>query len=245
MSLTGTDDTPGYLVREFRTDGDGWYNYFGWPTDPDSPFRFTPSGTNVDDLVYGKLGKPRLVPWDDPTPNYGRHTIEYRAIDPSGNIGTASSFAVTLIPPPPACTTTLTGRVAAPLMVRSGVTCLSSATVAGPVTVRAGREPGGDRLDGVRPADRDRCERGGTVAQHGLRPGDDHGHDGGRDPDRRHGPRPADPVRQPRRAGPGGGRRDGVWPADLHGKHRRPRRTSAPRTRCTAPEPASAQPSEE
>jgi hypothetical protein len=138
MSLTGTDDTPGYLVREFRTDGDGWYNYYGWPTDPDSPFRFTPSGTNVDDLVYGKLGRPRLVPWDDPTPNYGRHTIDYRAIDPSGNTGTAASFAVTLVPPPPTCTTTLTGRVAGPLVVRSGVTCLSSATVGGPVTVLAG-----------------------------------------------------------------------------------------------------------
>jgi len=138
MSLAGADDTPGYVVREFRTDGDGWYNYYGWPTDPDAPFRFTPSGTNVDDLVYGKLGKPRLVPWDDPTPNYGRHTIDYRSIDPTGNVGQASSFAVTLIPPPPACTTTVTGRVAGPLTVRTGVTCLSSATVAGPVTVGAG-----------------------------------------------------------------------------------------------------------
>jgi hypothetical protein len=138
MSLTAADDTPGYVVREFRTDGDGWYNYYGWPTDPDAPFRFTPSGTNVDDLVYGKLGKPRMVPWEDPTPNYGRHEIEYRAIDPSGNIGSSSEFAVTLIPPPPACTTTLTGRVAGPLVVRSGVTCLSGATVGGPVTVLAG-----------------------------------------------------------------------------------------------------------
>ncbi len=138
MSLTGTDDTPGYLVREFRTDGDGWFHYFGWPTDPDLPFLFTPSGTNVDDLVYGKLGRPRVVPWDDATPNYGRHTIEYRAIDPSGNIGSASSFGVTLLPPPPACTTTVTGRHDGPLVVRSGVTCLTGATVAGPVTVLAG-----------------------------------------------------------------------------------------------------------
>jgi hypothetical protein len=138
MSLAGTDDVPGYVVREFRTDGDGWYNYFGWPTDPDAPFLFTPSGTNIDDLVYGKLGKPRLVPWDDPAPNYGRHTIEYRAIDPTGNVGTASSFAVTLVPPPPACTSTVTGRVPGPLTVVTGVTCLTSATVAGPVTVRPG-----------------------------------------------------------------------------------------------------------
>ncbi|HEY7596882.1 MAG TPA: M64 family metallopeptidase [Actinophytocola sp.] len=138
MSLTGTDDTPGYVVREFRTDGDGWYHYYGWPTDPDEPFHFTPSGTNIDDLVYGKLGKPRLVPWDDATPNYGRHVIEYRAVDPSGNIGAASSFAATLIPPPPACTSTLSGRVRGPLVVRSGVTCLSSAVVSGPVTVGPG-----------------------------------------------------------------------------------------------------------
>lgn len=138
MSLTAADDTPGYLVREFRTDGDGWYHYYGWPTDPDEPFHFTPSGTNIDDLVYGKLGKPRLVPWDDATPDYGRHVVEYRAIDPSGNIGAASSFAVTLIPPPPACTSTLSGRVRGPLVVRSGVTCLSVATVTGPVTVLPG-----------------------------------------------------------------------------------------------------------
>jgi IgA peptidase M64 len=138
MGLTGADDMPGYVVREFRTDGDGWYHYYGWPTNPDEPFHFTPSGTNIDDLVYGKLGKPRLVPWDDPTPNYGRHTIEYRAIDPSGNIGAASSFAVTLIPAPPSCTSTLSGRVSGPLVVRDGVTCLSSATVTGPVTVGPG-----------------------------------------------------------------------------------------------------------
>ncbi|HWM06171.1 MAG TPA: M64 family metallopeptidase, partial [Actinophytocola sp.] len=138
MRLDAADDTPGYLVREFRTDGDGWFNYFGWPTDPDEPFLFTPSGTNIDDLVYGKLGVPRLSPWDDPTPNYGRHTVEYRAIDPSGNIGAADEFGVTLLPAPPACTTTLTGRIVGPLTVRTGVTCLSGATVAGPVTVAAG-----------------------------------------------------------------------------------------------------------
>lgn len=138
MTLTGTDNTPGHLVREFRTDGDGWYNYFGWPTDPDAPFLFTPSGTSIDDLVYGKLGTPRLSPWDDSTPDYGRHTIEYRAIDPSGNIGPEGEFAVTLLPAPPACTRTVTGRVAGPLTVSTGVTCLEGATVAGPVVVRPG-----------------------------------------------------------------------------------------------------------
>lgn len=138
MALDGADDTPGYLVREFRTDGDGWFNYFGWPTDPDAPFLFTPSGTNIDDLVYGKLGTPRLSPWDDPTPDYGRHTVEYRAIDPSGNVGAADEFAVTLLPAPPECTRTITGHVARPLTVTDGVTCLTGATVAGPVTVRPG-----------------------------------------------------------------------------------------------------------
>jgi hypothetical protein len=138
MALEGADDTPGYVVREFRTDGDGWFNYFGWPTDPDAPFLFTPQGTEIDDLVYGKLGVPRLSPWDEVPTSYGTHTVEYRSIDPSGNIGAADSFDVTLLPGPPACTTTITGRHSGPLTVRSGVTCLAGATVAGPVTVAPG-----------------------------------------------------------------------------------------------------------
>jgi len=138
MALDGADDTPGYVVREFRTDGDGWFNYFGWPTDPAAPFLFTPRGTEIDDLVYGKLGVPRLSPWDEVPTSYGRHTIEYRSIDPSGNIGAADAFDVTLLPAPPACTTTVTGRHNGPLTVRAGVTCLDGATVAGPVTVSPG-----------------------------------------------------------------------------------------------------------
>jgi IgA Peptidase M64 len=138
MRLTGTDDTPGYLVREFQTNGDGWFNYFGWPTDPDAPFLFTPSGTNIDNLVYGKLGVPRLSPWDDATPSYGRHTVRYRAIDPTGNIGSPGEFVVTLLPAPPACTTTVTGPHRGPLVIVSGVTCLDDAVVSGPVTVRPG-----------------------------------------------------------------------------------------------------------
>jgi IgA Peptidase M64 len=138
MALRGSDDTPGYVVREFRTDGDGWFNYFGWPTDPDAPFRFTPQGTEIDSLVYGKLGVPRLSPWDQVPTSYGTHTIDYRSIDPSGNIGAASSFDVTLLPPPPACTQLITGRHQGPLTVRTGVTCLDGATVTGPVTVSPG-----------------------------------------------------------------------------------------------------------
>jgi IgA Peptidase M64 len=138
MRLTGEDDAAGHLVHEFRTDGDGWYNYFGWPTDPDEPFLFTPSGTNIDNLVYGKLGTPRLSPWDDETPDYGRHRIEYRSIDPNGNIGPVDEFAVTLLPASPACTRTITGRVQGPVTVTDGVTCLTGATVTGAVVVSKG-----------------------------------------------------------------------------------------------------------
>jgi hypothetical protein len=73
--------------------GDGWYNYYGWPTDADAPFRFTAEGTEIDQLVYGKLGVPRVVPWDEVPSGYGRHTVEYRAIDAPGNIGTPERFA--------------------------------------------------------------------------------------------------------------------------------------------------------
>ncbi|TVL88814.1 peptidase [Streptomyces sp. SAJ15] len=99
MKLTARDDHAGAAVIEFRVDGDGWYSYYGWPTDADAPFRFTPSGTEIDGLVYGKLGTPRVVPWDDATPEYGTHTIEYRTIDPAGNIGAPRAFRVTLLPP--------------------------------------------------------------------------------------------------------------------------------------------------
>ncbi|MCK2238552.1 MULTISPECIES: M64 family metallopeptidase [unclassified Crossiella] len=138
MRLKATDDTQGFVVPEFRTNGDGWYNYFGWPTDASAPFRFTPNGTNIDDLIYGKLGTPRLSPWDNVPPGYGRHTIDYRAIDPAGNTGTPGRFAVTLLREPPACTTTITGRHTGPLVVNTGVTCLNAATVTGPLTVSPG-----------------------------------------------------------------------------------------------------------
>jgi hypothetical protein len=138
MALAGTDDTPGYVVRQFRTDGDGWFNYFGWPTDPDEPWHFTPQGTEIDSLVYGKLGTPRLSPWDNVPTSYGTHTIEYRSIDAVGNVGAAASFDVTLLPSPPACTRTITGRHRGALVVRDGVTCLDNATVTGAVTVAPG-----------------------------------------------------------------------------------------------------------
>ncbi|MFI5805286.1 M64 family metallopeptidase [Streptomyces sp. NPDC051561] len=99
MKLSARDDQQGSVVSQFRVNGDGWYTYYGWPTDADKPWLFTPSGTNVDDLVYGKLGTPRVVPWDDATPEYRTHTVEYRTIDAAGNTGPAKKFLVTLTPP--------------------------------------------------------------------------------------------------------------------------------------------------
>ncbi|MFJ2029031.1 M64 family metallopeptidase [Streptosporangium sp. NPDC087985] len=125
MKLTGGDDQDGYVVHESRVDGDGWFNYFGWPTSADLPWAFSESGTVIDSLTYGKL--PR-----------GRHTVEYRSIDPSGNYGTAKSFTVTTLAAPPACTTTITGTKNGSLSVRSGVTCLNDAQVNGGVTVGSG-----------------------------------------------------------------------------------------------------------
>ncbi|MBM0274404.1 M64 family metallopeptidase [Micromonospora tarensis] len=140
MGLTGTDDTAGQVTSEFRLDGDGWHNYYGWPTDARSPFLFTATGTDVDGLVYGNLGSGGLSvsPFAERSPGYGRHTIEYRGIDAVGNIGASRSFVATLLPPPPACTTVVSGRHAGPLTVSAGVTCLRAATVHGPVTVAPG-----------------------------------------------------------------------------------------------------------
>lgn len=99
MELTARDEHGGHVVRQFRVDGDGWQTYYGWPTDADAPYRFTPRGTEIDGLVYGKLGTPRVVPWDDATPDYGTHTIEYRTVDSAGNVSAAKKFLVTLLPP--------------------------------------------------------------------------------------------------------------------------------------------------
>ncbi|WP_236242630.1 M64 family metallopeptidase [Streptomyces sp. CC228A] len=99
MRLDAADDHGGHVVTQFRVNGDGWYTYYGWPTDARAPFLFTPSGTEIDGLVYGKLGSPRAVPWDDAAPRYGTHTVEYRTIDPAGNTGAAGRFLVTLVRP--------------------------------------------------------------------------------------------------------------------------------------------------
>ncbi|MDG4808928.1 M64 family metallopeptidase [Micromonospora sp. WMMD1120] len=140
MGLTGTDDTAGRVTSEFRLDGDGWHNYYGWPTDARSPFLFTATGTDVDGLVYGNLGSGGLSvsPFAERSPGYGRHTIEYRGIDAVGNIGASRAFVATVLPPPPTCTSVVTGRHTGPLTVTTGVTCLRAASVQGPVTVAPG-----------------------------------------------------------------------------------------------------------
>ncbi|SDJ78437.1 M64 family metallopeptidase [Nonomuraea jiangxiensis] len=125
MRLTGDDDHDGYVVSESRVDGDGWFNYFGWPTSSELPWTFSEEGTVIDSLVYGKL--PR-----------GRHEVEYRSIDAAGNYGAPGRFTVTTIAPPPACTRTLTGAQRGPITVAGGVTCLDGAQVTGNVTVRPG-----------------------------------------------------------------------------------------------------------
>ncbi|NHC15412.1 M64 family metallopeptidase [Motilibacter deserti] len=141
MGLTPTDNGPGYVVGEFRRDGDGWHHYYGWPDAPEgTPFRFTPRGTNIAGLVYGSLSPEGLSPqpWEERRPGYGTHLIEYRGIDAAGNIGGQGAFTVSVLPATPACTTTVTGRVSTPLNITSGVVCLDGARVSGPVTVSGG-----------------------------------------------------------------------------------------------------------
>ncbi|MEV5703979.1 M64 family metallopeptidase [Actinoallomurus sp. NPDC052274] len=97
MKLSPSDDATGATLAEFQVDRDGWFRYFGWPTDSTAPFRFTPLGTKVDDLIYGKLGTPaRAVAWENVPPGYGHHTIEYRAIDAAGNVGKTTKVDVIL-----------------------------------------------------------------------------------------------------------------------------------------------------
>ena len=62
MKLEPRDDQPGYVVAEFRVNGDGWHHYYGWPdAPPGTPFKFTPRGTNIKELIYGSLSAEGLV----------------------------------------------------------------------------------------------------------------------------------------------------------------------------------------
>ena len=109
MKLAATDDKPGYVVPEYRVDGDGWQNFYGWPTDANAPFQFSNTGTDIDLLNYGKLA-------------YGKHVIEYRAIDAAGNIATAKKFALTYLDPEKNEVAPVGGSVPATLALSLGAT---------------------------------------------------------------------------------------------------------------------------
>ena len=101
MKLEPGDDQKGYVVAEFRVNGDGWHHYYGWPDAPEgTPYKFTPRGTTIKELVYGSLSSEGLSPqpWEERTPGYGTHKIEVRAIDAAGNVGPVQAFYVTVTP---------------------------------------------------------------------------------------------------------------------------------------------------
>jgi hypothetical protein len=141
MKLDASDDQPGYVVAEFRVNGDGWHHYYGWPDAvPGTPYLFTARGTTIKELVYGSLSAEGLSPqpWEPREPGWGTHRIEYRARDAAGNIGTPSQFFVTVLPAPK-CTSTITDeRRSGDLVVQSGVTCVIRTAISGRVTVSPG-----------------------------------------------------------------------------------------------------------
>jgi hypothetical protein len=99
MKLEPSDDQKGYVVAEFRLNGDGWHHYYGWPDAPEgTPYKFTPRGTTIKELVYGSLSREGLSPqpWEKREPGYGTHTLDVRAIDAAGNIGPVQTFMVTV-----------------------------------------------------------------------------------------------------------------------------------------------------
>ena len=153
-----------------RLNGDGWFNYFGFPEQPEgTPFTFSHSGKDVKALTYGNLGTGGLSkatfeqsftdahPSGGFEPGYGTHRVEHRAIDAAGNIGEADHFRATVLPGgSPACTRTLTGTIGR-VVVTTGVTCVDG-NVNGGITVRPGgslvvsdgsRVNGGLRADGA------------------------------------------------------------------------------------------------
>lgn len=101
LKLEPADDQKGYVVAEFRVNGDGWHHYYGWPDAAEgTPYKFTPRGTTIKELVYGSLSSEGLSPqpWEERKPGYGTHKIEVRAIDAAGNIGPTTTFWVTVTP---------------------------------------------------------------------------------------------------------------------------------------------------
>ncbi|SDK47167.1 M64 family metallopeptidase [Nonomuraea jiangxiensis] len=104
MGLKATDDQEGYVVIEFQLDGDGWFNYHGWPDAPEgTPYRFTPAGSVIKEIAYGSLGSGGLTKapfeqsYPDFKPGYGRHEIAFRAIDAAGNISAPKKFTVNVL----------------------------------------------------------------------------------------------------------------------------------------------------
>jgi hypothetical protein len=148
---TGYDE-PLYVAAEFKLDGGGWYNYFGFPDKPmGTPFKFSHSGTDIRGLTYGNLGAGghAKVPWEQLYldheifgtfwPGFGSHTIEHRAIDPAGNIGEPEMFKVTVLPgKSPEATKIVTGQHQGALIVNQGVTHLDRAIINGDVVVKPG-----------------------------------------------------------------------------------------------------------
>ena len=175
MLLEPRDDLTGYagplyVAGEFRLNGGGWYNYYGFPDEPfGTPFKFTHSGTDIRDLTYGNLGTGghAKVPWEQRYldhelfgtfwPGFDTHTIEHRAIDPAGNIGRPDMFKATVLPgPSPEPTRVVTGRHDGTLVVDGGVTRIDGATVSGGVVVKPGASlvvSKGSTIDGGLQAD--------------------------------------------------------------------------------------------
>ncbi len=157
MLLEPQDDQTGYdeslyVAAEFKLNGGGWYNYFGFPDKPmGTPFKFSHSGTDIRGLTYGNLGTGghAKVPWEQLYldheifgtfwPGFGSHTIEHRAIDPAGNIGEPEMFKVTVLPgKSPEATKIVTGQHQGALIVNQGVTHLDRAIINGDVVVKPG-----------------------------------------------------------------------------------------------------------
>ncbi len=166
MGLQPQDDQPGFVVGEFRLNRDGWFNYFGFPEQPEgTPFTFSHSGKDVKALTYGNLGTGGLSkatfeqsftdehPSGGFEPGYGTHFVEHRAIDAAGNIGEPDAYRATVLPGgSPACTNVVRGTHSGGLRLTSGVTCLAGATVNGTVTVQSGASlivQDGSRINGA------------------------------------------------------------------------------------------------
>lgn len=152
MKLNPEDDQPGYVVGELRLNKDGWYNYYGFPDQPEgTPFKFSHSGTDVKELTYGNLGTgglsivtfERTFTEEDRggkfIPGFNTHLIEHRAIDATGNIGNAEEFKATVIPGEKlTCSHSVTEDYEGDLVVTEGQICLENIEVFGDVIIENG-----------------------------------------------------------------------------------------------------------